>query len=863
MTSVVIVDDQAVNLKILCRFAQSLESGIDVKAFGDPAQALTAVGQGNIDLIVSDYVMPGLNGAEFIRRCRQLTRDDELPIIVVTAFEDREYRYRALEAGASDFLLSPVDGQEFCTRARNLLSLWRHRQMLRQRANTLESELASALRQHAEEIRLREEHLRRVVNTVPALIRSCDPAGRMVLINSCHQKYFDLDGGADRGATREALLGEDYARKDRQLDDEVLKTGAMVVGIEETVHDRNGRERVLLTTKAPLRLGEGDIGEIVTVSLDITNRKRVERQVRESENRFRSLVEGSVLGIVIEQGDAPVFANSTAARIFGYLEPDGILALKSFESLFAPNEGRRIRRLKRSGVWSHTPAEPREFQGLRKDEGSLIWVELLTQEVRWRGAPAYLSTVADISLRKAYEERLHRQANIDEVTALPNRTLALDRLRRAVGGAVRHRHKGGVLFIDLDHFKKVNDTWGHAIGDELLRLAAGRLRECVRAEDTVARLGGDEFIIILPDIPDASHAAPVIRKILTAFSEPFVLDRHQVFVTSSIGVAIFPDDSDEPASLIQNADAAMYLAKQKGRNTFHYFTPQVNEHAIERMRIEGQLVHAVSRNEFVLHYQPIIDISSGLLSGAEALLRWHNTELGALDPEVFVPVAEDTGLIVPIGQWVLDQACKELRRFHNTGLPHLCVSVNVSLRQLRGVELIGTVADVLKRHGTPAARIELEITEGCLMHDITQVGRQLQALHGLGVRLGLDDFGTGFSCLSHLKMLPVDTAKIDKSFIKNASDNPGDASIVEAIIAMAHSLGIRVVAEGVENGAQLSFLAQRHCDCVQGNYFSVPLPADEFIAWARAWSPRVSAPAAPSGRADTSLSDCPAASSGS
>lgn len=843
MTSVVIVDDQAVNLKILCRFAQSLESGIDVQAFGDPLEALTAVSRGNIDLIVSDYVMPGLNGAEFIRRCRQLTRDDELPIIIVTAFEDREYRYKALEAGASDFLLSPVDGQEFCTRARNLLSMWRHRQMLRQRTHTLESELASAVRQHAEEIRLREEHLRRVVNTVPALIRSCDPAGRMVLINSCHQRYFDLDASASRGALREAVLGEDYARKDRQLDDQVRKTGEMVAGIEEVVLDRDGRERVLLTTKAPLRFGDGAIGEIVTVSLDITNRKQVEREVRESENRFRSLVEGSVLGIIIEQGGAPVFANSTCARIFGFPDPDGILALKTVEALFAPNEGRRIRRLKRSGAWSHTPAEPREFQGVRKNDGSLIWVELLTQEVRWKGAPAYLSTVADISLRKAYEERLHRQANIDEVTALPNRALALDRLRRAVVGAVRHRHKGGVLFIDLDHFKKVNDTWGHAIGDELLRLAAGRLRECVRAEDTVARLGGDEFIIILPDIPDASHTAPVVRKILNAFSEPFVLDRHQVFVTSSIGVAIFPDDSDEPAALMQNADAAMYLAKQQGRNTFHYFTPQVNERAMERMRIEGQLVHAVSRNEFVLHYQPIVDIASGLLFGAEALLRWNNAELGPLEPDVFVPVAEDTGLIVPIGEWVLDQACKELRRFHHAGLPHLCLSINVSLRQLRGADLVGTVAEVLKRYETPPARIELEITEGCLMHDIAQVGRQLQALHGLGVRLGLDDFGTGFSCLSHIKMLPVDTAKIDKSFIKNASVNPGDASIVEAIIAMAHSLDIRVVAEGVENGAQLRFLAQRHCDCVQGNYFSVPLPADAFIAWARAWPPHVNAAA--------------------
>ena len=832
MTSVVIVDDQAVNLKILRRFAQTLEAGIEVKAFSDPVEALTAVRAGKVDLIVSDYIMPGLNGAEFIRRCRQQTGDDELPIVIVTAFEDREFRYRALEAGASDFLLSPVDGQEFCTRARNLLALWRHQQLLRQRATMLESELASTVRQHAEEIRVREEHLRRVVNTVPALIRSCDASGRMVLINSAHERYFDVNGAAAGGAGRELLLGEDYARKDQELDAQVLQTGRMVFGIEEVVRDRSGRERVLLTTKAPVHLGDGAIDEIVTVSLDITSRKRVEQQVRESENRFRSLVEGSVLGIVIEQHDVPVFANGTSARIFGCTGSDGILALKSFDSLFAPNEARKIRRLKRSGAWAQTPAEPREFQGVRKDDGSLIWVEVLTQEVHWKGAPAFLSTVADISLRKAYEERLHRQANIDDVTTLPNRNLALDRLRRAVVGAVRHRHKGGVLFIDLDHFKKVNDTWGHAIGDELLRLAAGRLRECVRAEDTVARLGGDEFIIILPDIPDASHTAPVIRKILNAFSEPFVLDRNQVFVTSSIGVAIFPDDSDEPATLIQNADAAMYLAKQQGRNTFHYFTSQVNERAMRRMRIEGQLTRAVDRNEFTLYYQPIVDVRSGLLFGAEALLRWRSTELGALDPDIFVPVAEDTGLIVPIGQWVLDQACRELHHFHEAGLARLCLSVNVSLRQLRGVELTDSVAQILARHAIPPACLELEITEGSLMHDIVHVGKQLQALHHLGVRLGLDDFGTGFSSLSHLKNLPVDTAKIDKSFIQNASANPGDASIVEAIIAMAHSLDIRVVAEGVENSLQLGFISQRNCDYVQGNYFSPPLPADEFIAWA-------------------------------
>jgi diguanylate cyclase (GGDEF)-like protein/PAS domain S-box-containing protein len=834
MTVVVIVDDQAINLKLLSRYARSLGKDVIVKAFSDAGEALGVVEAGNVDLIVSDYMMPVMNGAEFIRRCRQQLQASELPIIVVTAFEDREYRYRALEAGASDFLLSPVDGQEFCTRARNLLMLWRHQQLLKQRAYSLEGELAATLRQHSEEIRAREEHLRRVINTVPALIRSSGVDGRIILLNSYHEHLFDIDRNGAIGATKSELFGEEYAARHAQLDRQVMATREMVLGIEEVVRDRNRRERTLLTTKAPIRNTDGEVDQIVTVSLDITQRKEGEQAVRESEARFRSLVEGSVLGIVIERGGRPIFANQTYARIFGYASPAEILELPSVDALFAPAELRRVRRLRNAGSWGQPPTESREFQGLTRD-GNVIWVEILTQQVQWQGLPAFQSTVADITLRKAYEERLQRQANFDEVTGLPNRMLAIDRLRRAVVSALRHHHKGGVLFIDLDHFKKINDTWGHAIGDALLRLAAERLRLCVREEDTVARLGGDEFTIILPNIGSGLHAEPVIQKILTAFSQPFDLGAHEAFVTASVGVTVFPDDSEDPAILMQNADAAMYRAKEQGRNTFQYFTPELNERAMRRMRIEGQLVHAVERNEFELHYQPIVDIRSGQLIGSEALLRWHNCELGALDPEMFVPLAEDTGLIVPVGRWVLDAACNTLAQWHRSGFPHLGLSVNISSRQLHGRGLVEAVVNALKRHDIPAGCLELEITEGCLMHDLNEIGAALQALDQLGVRLALDDFGTGYSCLSHLKELPVDTVKIDKSFVVNVSTDPGNATVVEAIIAMAHRLGIRVVGEGVESAEQLEFIHQRGCDLAQGYYFSRPLAADLFSDWCRHW----------------------------
>lgn len=830
MTRIVIVDDQAINLKILTRFARSLGGDVEVLPFTDPGSALTCVERDGVELIVSDFVMPGMTGADFIRRCRDIGSIREVPIIVVTAYEDKEFRYRALEAGASDYLISPVDGQEFCKRARNLLTLFRQQQLLRERAALLESELAARVQQHAEDIRAREAHLRRVVDTVPALIRATDRDGRIVLANSYHAELFGPAAGEAPPAAMGTMFAADYVERHNALNAQVLASGSLLAGIEETVVNAAGEPRILWTTKAPMRRTDDAVDQIVTVSLDITDRKRVEHEVRESEARFRSLVEGSVLGIVIEQHGQPVFANGTFARIFGYASPDEILALPHLDALLASHDALRIERLKACGLWGEPPAEPRECEGRQRD-GSLIWIEVLSQKVQWRGSPAFLMTAADISLRKSYEARLQRQAHFDALTGLPNRLLALDRLRRAVISAVRHQHRGGVLFIDLDQFKKVNDTWGHAIGDQLLKHAAERLQACVREEDTVARLGGDEFTVILPNIASATHTEPVVNKILHAFAQPFVLDRHECFVTASIGITVFPDDSDDPAILMQNADAAMYRAKEQGRNTFQYFTPALNERALRRMRIEGQLVHAVDRGELVVHFQPIVDVRCNALHGAEALVRWHSAELGFLEPDDFVPLAEDTGLIVGIGRHVLDAACREAARWHQLGFPHLSLSVNISSRQLRGRALVDAVAQALASYGLRAESLELEITEGSLMHDSAEAMETLKALSAMGVRLALDDFGTGFSCLSHLKDMPVDTVKIDKSFIHNVVADPGNATVVEAVLAMARRLGIRVTAEGVETADQLAFLAERGCELAQGFYFGEALTAERFLDW--------------------------------
>ena len=828
--TVVIVDDQPLNLRILERFAQNISINVQIRTFTSPIDALDSVAEQIPDLIVTDFVMPTISGEEFVLRCRRMPHLALVPIIVVTAFEDREYRYRALDIGASDFLLSPVDGHEFRTRARNLVKLGRYQRALTVRASSLQDELAAQTLQHAEALQERERYLHRVMNSVPALLRVTDVSGNLVFHNTAHESFFkewEESPPPENGAE------EEYYQRHRLWDHRVVESREPMLGIEEAVVDHTGSQRVLLTTKAPLGRS-GGTEQVVTVCVDITERKRVEREISESEQRFRSLIEGSILGIVIERDGAPIFANQTFARIFGLASVADVLKLPSLRHLFAKTEHNRLERLVALAESGSVPG-PHEFECVRED-GTVIWIEMQTQAVTWRGSRALQSTVADISLRKAYEERLHRQANFDEITGLPNRSLVLDRLRGAVLGALRHNHCGGVLFIDLDQFKKINDTWGHSTGDRLLRMAAERICGSVREEDIVARFGGDEFAVVLPKIDAPWDTEPVVHKILNAFSEPFVLGVNEAFVTASIGVTIFPDHSTDPAILLQNADAAMYRAKEVGRNTFKYFTTELNQQATERMRIEGQLLRALERDEFVLNFQPIIDLRSLQIVSAEALLRWANSQLGIFPPDRFVPLAEDTGLIIPVGRWILDTACRQLARWRRGGFTQLTLSVNISSRQLRGKGLVDAVTQALVTHGVPPQALELEITESCLMSDFDEMLAALRVIDRMGVRLALDDFGTGYSSLSYIRQLPVDSVKIDKSFITGAEHDAGDAAVVETIIAMSHQLGMRVIGEGVETAEQLEFIRGRGCDLAQGFYFGRPLAADAFFDWCEDWS---------------------------
>ena len=539
----------------------------------------------------------------------------------------------------------------------------------------------------------------------------------------------------------------------------------------------------------------------------------------------QQVIDATLDGVVITNADGVIESvNPAFTKLTGYSAEEAIgqtpALLKSgrHDSSFYQDLWTTLRE---TGYWQG------EIWNRRK--GGEIYPEWLTITAlrdELGGAHKFAGVFSDISERKESEQKIRALAYYDALTGLPNRRLFQDRLALALPQMRRHKQQLAVMFIDLDLFKRINDTLGHDVGDEVLKEMARRLTACVREGDTVSRMGGDEFTIIQPDIKDSANAAHLAARIIASLRLPFHAGGRELYVTSSVGIALFPNDGETAEELTKNADTAMYRAKELGRNSYQLYTDAMNAESVERLTMESHLRQAIDRDEFHLHYQVKVDLVSNRTSGVEALLRWHNTELGPVPPDRFIPLAEANGMIMPIGDWVLREACRQARAWTDLGLPGVTVAVNVSSRQLHQANLVEQVVTILETTGLPAERLEIELTESMLMENIEEVEPKLHQLRKLGVRIGIDDFGTGYSSLAYLKRLPIDTLKIDVSFIRDVPEDADDAEIVAAIIAMAHRLNLQVVAEGVEREEQVRFLRTLGCDQIQGYLTGRPLSAD-------------------------------------
>lgn len=609
---------------------------------------------------------------------------------------------------------------------------------------------------------------------------------------------------------------------------------------EADMRNRAGEQRLLLSRKHRTRDGRlmdveatarrftlGGRTAWLTLINDVTERKRAEAALLESEEQFRQLA-GNIPQVFwitdVTQREA-LYISPAVENLLGWpmqlvrARPRLLIGAVHKEDRRRVQDGRKFAR---EGGYDET------YRIVRPD-GSMRWV-------RDRAFPVYDAAGAvyriagiteDITDRKEAEERLMHLAHYDVLTSLPNRVLFYDRLKQALAQAKRNQWVTAVMFIDVDRFKNVNDTLGHAVGDRLLQLVSERLIHSVRTGDTVGRLGGDEFAIVLSNLANAQDVNLVAQKIMASFKEPFKLESAEIYVTASIGITLYPDDSTEQDTLIKNADAAMYRAKEVGRNSYQFYTPEMNARALAILSMESSMRRALDRNEFLLYYQPKASIADGKIVGVEALLRWHHPERGLVSPGEFMPVLEETGLIVPVGEWVLKAVCRQIKEWESAGIQPVPVAVNLSARQFCARDLGETIKQIIEEHQVDPALLELEITESSLMVNTDEAARTFEFLENLGLGFSVDDFGTGYSSLGYLKRFPLVALKIDSSFVRDIITDSDDATITRALISMAHSLGLKVIAEGVETEPQLAFLAEYGCDEIQGYYFSRPLAADE------------------------------------
>ena len=574
-------------------------------------------------------------------------------------------------------------------------------------------------------------------------------------------------------------------------------------------------------------LGNATCTHFVAIRQDVTKRKQLEEMLQNNENKYRALFEESADANWLMDEKGFLDCNSAALQMFGY---SSATEMMHPADISPPNQP--------DGIPSRVAAEQKmaaaflngreRFEWLhQRKNASTFPAEVCLTALTLSGQPTLLATVRDITDRKAAEERVQYLAYYDALTGLPNRTLLQDRLAKALASARRRKDRLALLFLDLDRFKDINDSLGHSVGDLLLQKIGERLKTWGREQDTVARLGGDEFLIMVTGIKDATDAAVAGERLMDAMTAEFVIQGHSFSINCSLGISVFPEHGANGETLIKNADVAMYSAKDNGRNNFRFFTDEMNARVVERLTLENSLRLALEKEQLFLVYQPQMDIATGKITGMEALLRWQHPDLGLVPPDKFIRIAENSGLIVPIGEWVLRMACRQARKWQDEGLPAVSVAVNVSAVQFRQEGFCELIGRVLGETRLAPQYLELELTESLLLANAEVMLSVVQELKAMGLTLAIDDFGTGYSSFSYLRQFRVNKFKIDRSFIRDVAVNPDDAAITAAIISMAKSLRLKVIAEGVETEAQMSFLRAHQCDEIQGYYFSKPLSPEQ------------------------------------
>jgi diguanylate cyclase (GGDEF)-like protein/PAS domain S-box-containing protein len=664
--------------------------------------------------------------------------------------------------------------------------------------------------------------LRGLFKASPDLMWLKDKDGVYLMCNHQFEKFFGASESEIKGKTDYDFVDEGLADLFRRMDKEAMDSGNTTTNEELVNFSDDGREALLETIKTPIYHKNKTLLGVLGVSHDITQRSATEARLRQSAIVFESTSEGVV---ITDRGANILDVNQSFTDITGYTRQEVIGSNTRILNSGKQNQEFYV------GMWESLTQKGRwrgEIWNKRKD-GSIYPEWLTISEVKNTNNKVtnYVAVFSDITTIKESLDKLEYLAHHDPLTGLPNRLLFNERLEASLSRAKRHHTKLAILFVDVDRFKNINDSFGHKAGDDLLKHISNGLKAVTRKEDLTARISGDEFVILLEDIDDTNYIISAIGKVMDVISSAFVIENHSIQVTASVGVSLFPMDGDDVIDLIRNADAAMYRAKDEGRNTYQFYTRDLTQKAFERVVMENELREALAQGEFVLYYQPQMDLTSKRINGLEALLRWNHPHLGLVPPAEFIPLAEDSGLINPIGEWVMHEACRQGKKWLDSGMEFGRVAVNVSSVQINKGQLIDIVTKALTESGLPPSCLELEVTEGAIMKRTDSAINQMRELRKLGITLSVDDFGTGYSSLSYLKKLPISKLKIDQSFVRDIPEDADDNAIVKAVISMGRNLGLTVIAEGVETECQEAFLAESKCHEVQGYLYSKPVCVKE------------------------------------